>query len=385
MMIPTTSLSDWLPLLLGALFLLIYLLYATAQKKLPPTPWHLEFSPDSKTLYGGKMSFTSPSECHGVIGAWEVATGRLLWESHMEAPVFDIELSPDGTSLLTTGSPGVISGGVEYVLGGAILWDTNTGQPRFPLTDERHDRMAGSAYFTPGGQRILGCVHEGIQVWDAQTGERLAYWPLSEGKTGWPAYLHFSADGTRILVEARSWSDPSSNIGGDAFVQLREAHTGEVLKDFPGEPAASMLSKDGERIALARYRLFPQDVSGNEGIIYCVELWSASGQLLKQSQELPPNFILLAVSFRPEGNVLCSGGYTQTGEPDRPQAFLWDIQTNQLLEQQQPASTRGVLSPDKQLRAIANSSIDPLKSPLGAIYRVDTGEKLRDLEGLAGR
>ncbi|MGC4043554.1 MAG: WD40 repeat domain-containing protein [Armatimonas sp.] len=364
-MIPLST-SHWYLLLVGAVCVLLWLFYLDLRKTFRGTQvMAFLFSEDNQTLYGGGIHSISPRHLHGWVWAWDVATGRLLWRSKTTTPIAYLTLSPDGNSLVAAHVQGVISGGIW---GGATLWDVATRKERFPLTDAPNNALTHNVYFTPDSQRILGCYREGIQVWDGQTGERLAFWNLPEDKIGWPTRLHFSADGTKMLVQAND--EPE----GAAFVQLWNAETGAPLQDFPVTTTTiCALSPEAERVALEAH-------PGKN--IARLELYTAEGQQISQSPEIP-DYYPTALSFTPDGNVLCKGYYSSLGQSVRIQDFLWDIHINQLIEQ--PARSKGFLSSDGQWKAIVNTGDHKNRPPLGTIYRVDTDEKLCDLEGLAGR
>ncbi|MGC4043556.1 MAG: WD40 repeat domain-containing protein [Armatimonas sp.] len=384
-MVSTISPLQWLLWLVGAVFLWWGLSWAIMQRKFFGTNVRdFVFSPDGRTLYGGGGSYISPREEYGWIWAWDVATGRLLWRNKVETFLMTITLSPDGASLLTEGGPGITFREGECSWGGARLWNTDTGELRFPLMDERHNGFTKNVFFTPDGRRLLGCFQEGIQIWEAQTGEPLDFWPVPKNKTGWPARLQFSADGTRMLVQASAWPTGGTEELGNAFVQLWDAHTGAVLQDFPTNTFAfGTLSPNADWIAVTFSRILPEDAKGNVYAIHWLELYALNGQKLSQSPELPLYTCPESLSFLPDGNVLCRGTYSHVGEFTRKQVFLWDTGTNQISEQ--PASSNGVLSADGRLQAVINEGGYRHRPPLGTIYRVDTGEKLCDLEGFAGR
>ncbi|MGC4043557.1 MAG: hypothetical protein QM758_07100 [Armatimonas sp.] len=374
------QLLSWLLFLAGAIFVLLWLAYTIKQKILSGAQVReFLFSSDGKRLYGGGPSHAS-KEYRGWVGAWETATGRLLWQYEVLMPVATLALSPDGTSLLTAGAQGYVS---RDGWGEALLWEAETGAPRFPLRDERHDRTTDNVYFAPDGLRLFGCFQEGIQLWDAQTGKPLAFWELPADKAGWPTSLHFSPDGNRLVVQASSWSDEEGEIEhGSYFVQLWDAHAGELVQDFlMDKTTRCAFSTDSKKIALIRYSQPCQ-----------IELWTVEGERKNQSPELPAGFKVYRLAFQPDGNVFCDGLYDssmktiistsssswQVGPVPRKQAFLWDTETNQLTER--PFPEEETLSPDGTLKAVVN--IGPV---LGTLYRTNTDEKLCDLEGLAGR
>lgn len=387
-MMPLFTSSEWLFLLVGAAVVLIYLLYAVVQKSFSGAQIiKLRFSPDGRTLFGGGVDVKSMTTIHGWVWAWDVGTGRLLWKQKTEGPTAVLELSPSGDSLLTASMQGFI---VEGIWGGAILRNVETGESLFPLTGGRSNTPTTNVYFAPDGQRILGGYKEGIQVWEAHTGERLAFWKILTSKLGWPARLHFSADSRKVLIQANEWYDSSNNTGGAAFTQLREVSTGDLLQDFSeykstiGVIPSGVLSADGEWIALASFRFSSEEAQDTDAApIYWLELWSAKGEQHSQSPELPLHFEVAALSFQPDGNILCNGYYWRAEKFIDAVDFLWEVSANQITGQ--PAENKETLSSDGRLKAVEAQGDFANRPPLGAIYHTDTGEKLCDLEGVAGR
>ena len=129
----------------------------------------LVFSSDSQTVYGSGTE-SHPKKRHGWTWAWSTKTGRLLWKSQAAEPMQLTSLSPEGDLLLTTPFQGEPK-----------LWDTATGRLRHSLKRDPARGKISESYFTPDGKCILGCFREGIQVWDTQTGEPIAFWSLPEG------------------------------------------------------------------------------------------------------------------------------------------------------------------------------------------------------------
>ncbi|MGC4043558.1 MAG: hypothetical protein QM758_07105 [Armatimonas sp.] len=387
------QLLSWLLFLAGAIFGLLWLAYTIKQKFYEGIEVReFLFSPDGQRLYGSGQ-YRVPRENYGLIWAWETTTGRLLWRQQVETMVTDLALASDSTSLLTTGTRGHASPWDE---GGALLWDAETGASRFPLKDERRSRTTDNVYVSPDGLRLFGCFQEGIQVWGAKTGEYLAFWPVPGS---WPTRLYFSPDGTKLIVEASMWSESEAYPKqGSHFVQLWDAHTGQQIQDFQIERrAACAFSPDSKQIALVQVSRSPFG-EDNWIKISRLELWTVEGERIAQSPEFPEDFEADGLTFQPDGNVFCNGvdtsqvteaakkkTYSWFGRANlKGQAFLWDIPTDQIEERPRPDPEEQTLSPDGRRKVVANEGAYRDRPPLGTLYNAETGEKLCDLEGLAG-
>lgn len=332
----------------------------------------LVFSPDSETVYGSGTE-NSPKNQHGWVWAWNAATGRLRWKSRVAEPVYSALLSPKGDALLTTPAEG-----------NPRVWDTATGKLRCSLKLDPERGTMDHSYFTPDGKRVMGCYENGIQVWNTTTGQPYPFWKLPEGESGWPQTLQFSADGTKMLVGIVSWRTSKEESFDDACVQLWDSRTGQLLERYSGSSHVSALSPSGTQLAVSKYS---HDYELGVSTYQVVLITTEGGLLLKESPTFKPNFALESLEYLPEGNLLCKGSYTSGANYGEPQAFLWNTRTNILKPQTAPTVSylREVISPDKKRKAITHWGGYQHRPPLGTIYDTRTGEKLRNLEGLAGR
>ncbi|MGC4043552.1 MAG: WD40 repeat domain-containing protein [Armatimonas sp.] len=339
----------------------------------------LFFSPDGRTVYGSGIIYLNSQQKNSCIWAWETKTGHLRWKTQIRGAGYPSMLSPDGASLLATDRKR-----------GPTLWDTATGGLRCTLKMDPKQGRPANTYFTPDSKRLVGCFEKGFQVWDARTRARKAFWKVPGDKTGLPQNLKFSSDGKKVLVAATGWNSDGENEPSDSeLVQLWDARDGHLLQDFSTDYFSFIcdLSPSGDRVVVAKYWLNQRTYSSDSvGSIYWLVLHDANGGSLHlQSPELPLYFDLESLEFRPDGNILCKGSYVKAGVRSHPQAFVWNIHKNRFVEQPASDTEEEVLSPDKRLRAVANRGGYQNRPPLGTLYNATTGEKLCDLEGLAGR
>jgi WD40 repeat protein len=135
---------------------------------------------------------------------------RALLRGH-EGEVLGAEWSPDGSGLVTIGEDGT-----------ARVWDARTGAALSGFTG--HGAPVSTVAWSPDGTRFLTYLRfshgEAIRLWNAATGEGLAYLPCADTSQMWTA--EWSQDGRWIVV-----------VAGD--VRLVDPDTGDVVRVFdPG-------------------------------------------------------------------------------------------------------------------------------------------------------
>jgi serine/threonine protein kinase len=172
----------------------------------------LAFSPDSKVLACGKGN--------GAILLWNVATGAEL--RPLPSPdhvVTQIAFSPDGTLLASAGENG-----------GAVvrLWEVASGQLLFTSHMPETGR-AWCAAFSPDGKTLAAGLETGeVRLWDLATKGEVASLAGHGGRVRW---LGFHPDG-RSLVVAGSFADNLVYVYDVASRTLRHllsGHGSEVL------------------------------------------------------------------------------------------------------------------------------------------------------------
>ncbi|MBB6048774.1 WD40 repeat domain-containing protein [Armatimonas rosea] len=335
------------------------------------------FSADSTVLYGGGFEFQLDQH-HGWLWAWETATGKLLWESKVEGPVYSLALSPDGKTLLTAG----VQSANSETWGAATLWEAQTGALRQVFQTSEGAAQTNDVFFTPDGARVLGGFQTGIQVWETVTGAPLDFWQLPAGKTGWPSNLHFSKDGSMVLVAATGWNSGKAGVpGGEGFVQLWDAHSGAMLSTFPSTERYAALSRDGKHVVLAKQRLQKRRNNHSERL-WRVALHAVGSDLPQaESPELPAAFDLTALAFTHDGMVVLNGEFCKPWRVIRPWHFLWNPITGKLSATEPPLED---VSPDGKIYLKCNGGGYQSRPPLGTLFATKTHQKLCDLEGRAG-
>ncbi len=314
----------------------------TGHKGLAGTP---AFSPDGRTFTA--VARTPGQHYQVTAHVWDVASGRALrkWDLPVR-PVFACRLSPDGTKLLAGGWAG-----------GMRLYDLATGKELYRLTAPFTGSLFSVAY-SPDGQTIAsGGENRVLQLWDEKTGKPLP----SPGHQGIVESLSLSADGGRLASVAsdegiRVWEVAAARplagfrsprghfsavafspdgrtlaaagegafAGGDAFVRLLDASTGEEVRRLTGARDGHHVvafSPDGKIVAAGS-----RD-NGNRDRDKSIRLWeAATGRLLHRL--LPPRTVegvdrgVLCLAFSPDGRLLASGGWGAV-------ACVWDVVTGE--------------------------------------------------------
>jgi WD40 repeat protein len=313
------------------------------------------FSPDGKTL----VTYGSDS---GTVRFWDAASGRPLGEprrypdpppKHVDLPLAaqlwdaatgrhvgpalkiptphgEMALSPDGRTLVTGASEGIVR-----------LWDASTGQPLL-LPRKGHNDWVRFVIFSPDGETFLtGSTDKTARIWDAVTGQPIGL-PLIHNAAVTGAV--FSRDGKLVATSA------------DSAVRVWEVRPYQPIRLVLGHSdlcGAIAFSPDGKMI-----------LTGSRD--RNVRLWDAlTGQPLILPQRGHSDNIL-AVAFSPDGKLALTGSEAKT-------ARIWEVPSGRpigpLLEQGSQV-TAVAFSPDG--KTILTGGVD------GAVRRWDAATGARE-------
>jgi serine/threonine protein kinase/WD40 repeat protein len=154
--------------------------------------WWLGFTPDDRRL----LTVSSRPGATGLDGfpfdltAWEVDTGRQLWQRGIGDRTTgngrSYAISPDGAAFAA-----VLRGGRVQVL------ETQDGRERFTI--KTTEDYALTVRFSPDSSTLLtgaGYSESAIRLWDARTGKAAG---SLEGHNSWVSDLVFTPDGTQLI------------------------------------------------------------------------------------------------------------------------------------------------------------------------------------------
>ena len=143
----------------------------------------------------------------GILRVWDRASGRLLWSEAANTGELDcVVYGPDGTRLVTCGTTG------------ATLWDPvgHRAIARLP----GHSDAVASATFSSDGSRIATTDLAGLaQVWRAQDGGRVAE---LRGPKQWVRSAAFTPDGAQLVTAS-----------GDQAARVWDVATSKLVRELP--------------------------------------------------------------------------------------------------------------------------------------------------------
>jgi len=226
------------------------------------------------------------------VSIWDAQSGKMLTKPlHHEYVIASVELSPDGTKIVT-------AGGHENTIN---VWSTQTG--RLLFDPFKHESGVLSARFSPDGKQIVSASWDGTaRIWNLPTGRALTQ-PLQHDFEVDAA--EFSPDGKRILTRSLN------------ALRIWDAQTSELLaevKEQTGVFDSARFSTDSKRIL---------GVSGSTA-----RIWDAQdGKPV--AKPLTTEETMAFAQFSPDGKRIAAG--TKDYVSLENMAQIWDVETRKLL------------------------------------------------------
>ena len=233
--------------------------------------WLVRFSSDgNRVLSGGSDPNNNSSAI--TLKLWDATTGLLIrsWDAYER---FGLDLSPDGTRLVTIGRGHAFE-----------LQDAATG--RVIRTFEGHMDAVNSVAFSSDGALILsGSKDKTLKLWDAASGRLVRTF---EGHEAAIDEVEFAAGGKRALSSSQN---PGS---GDWTLKLWNTVTGQLIATFRGSSGAAEFSPDGRHLLVQT-----RDKT--------LAIWdAATGQLVRSFQGHSGD--IWSLKFLPGRNRVITGG-----------------------------------------------------------------------------
>jgi eukaryotic-like serine/threonine-protein kinase len=280
----------------------------------------MAFSPDGRWL--------ATAAIEGLVHVWEAPGGR---------PVLSVRHEGVVAVAFGRGAQVLVSGGQDGMM---RVWDTSTGQLRFPPL--RHRRAVSALAISPEGERMASAsIDHTARVWSLKDGTALTP-PLQHRNT--VLEVAFSPDGASLAT-----------AGWDNTVGVWDARSGQLR--YPLLPHANMVmdvsfSPDGRLLATgagAKVTLWDAALGVRVGTQLrgpatflefdrtsrlllaageTVRLWDLAGGE-PESPPLPHAHRLWDVRASPDGRRLLTVGGDDTAEGKHGYAQVWDTQTNE--------------------------------------------------------
>ena len=317
--------------------------------------FEIVFSPDGKILAGTGINTVERTRA-GVVKFYEVETGRIIntltatqqtnWNKSSKR-VSSIAFSPDGR-LLASGSADD---------GTIRLWDVETGQntATFPVKPETGSSMLCVA-FSPDGAKLAVGSGAGLKLLEVSTGEHIyTLQHIDIGELEFPAYIFsvaFSPDGTKLA--SASWDG----------VKLWDVETGQNLATLRGH------TRTVESVAFS-----PDGLTCAANSVGGIQMWEVATRRTLITFGGPPNFVT-SFAYSPDGMRLATG--TADARNAEHAVKLWDAETGDnitTLQGHTDLVTTIAYSRDGALLASGS------KDKTVKVWSVETGKNIATLQG----
>ncbi len=315
---------------------------------------HATFDASGATIYVASND--------GTASAFDVATGRRRWTVGSRTPVPDapdgapaespagmrwIEVSPDGTSVVTAATDGTVA-----------TWDASTGAPRGAFVGHR-GRVRVAHFDTTGAALLTAGIDGTVRIWDVATGRQ-----RRQLDVGAPVYdARWRAADIVTMTD-----DPDGNVGpaastlaiwdaatgaprpiADAARTIRlpalavdpegrvYAGAGDALEAFElGGAAASYTLPRARTFALDFAHHTPWIVTGSISGDLAIDRRTDGGEVAAWRAA---DTLISAVQIRHDDAVIATLSLTDPNATSVAQVRLWDPSTLRLLAETPPLDT----------------------------------------------
>ncbi|MEO6253083.1 MAG: caspase family protein [Ferruginibacter sp.] len=276
------------------------------------------------------------SSYDGTVIMWDISTGKVINELAGDIAVSDIDVSGDGSTIITATS------------NVAKLWDAKTCQ--LSVTYQGDTYSVTNSEFSPNGKKILTATDGAyVRLWDPGQG-KLEY--VFQGGQGRLNGAHFSVDGEKILIA-------SCNVA-----EIWDANNAKLLDQFKGFKSCVTsieLSPDGQKLLTTA---FWDDIP---------KIWDIKTKSVLQLKGHDNKWGTDAI-FSPDGKLVL----TSTGTLGDKKVRLWDASTGktlQILEGHNFGIRKAVFFPDGS-KVITTADDNTAK-----VWDVNSGKLYYQLEG----
>lgn len=245
---------------------------------------------------GGRAASVSAD---GLLMIWDLQQGTALGTYTLDVPAFSVDLSEDGTQVLT----GLFDGAV-------VRWDAASGEALQRL--DGHTDVVTRAVFSPDGKRILSAsLDRTLRLWDIETGDTL----LTIESPGALLNAAFSPDGWRAV--SSSADETAADVATDAVdrtIRVWDLETGTEIQKFSpdsGFVRAVDFSPNGRFVASGTWN------SMDGGVI---QLWNIGTGQVERRFFGGHRDIITQVKFNDDGSRLLSTSWDRS-------LVVWDVQT----------------------------------------------------------
>jgi WD40 repeat protein len=342
----------------------------------------------------------------------DLATGKVLLRIHQDRGLASIDVSHDGKTVATGGQDNT-----------ARIWAVDSGKELLQM--KGHNNWVYCVRFSPDDKMVATAAGDDLRIYEVGTGKQILEIPGGGGR------LAFSPDG-KIIASGR-----------DNRIALWEVGSGKQIRHWEGHESCLAFSSDGKFLAAGSSDLLIWDVAtgkpsrdfqGHRAAVFCLAysntgtlasgdldgtliIWDLATRKPKHFCQHPGECVQ-CLAYSPDGKTVITGGgsggtddreaqirFWDVGDGSVKKQFfghlncvqslafspdgktlassgwdarcrMWDAQTAKKLYQiRGPDAPRTVaFSPDGKALLVAYKYNGGM-----ALYRADTGDKLRDL------